>query len=256
MKTTKLLLALFVALASTCNTYAQRTEVIAHRGYWKTAGSAQNSLASIREADRIACYGSELDVWMTSDKVLVVNHDRTFKGVTIQDASLKTCSTITLDNGEQLPTLRQYLKKARKLQVKIILELKSHRTPEQETEACRQITEMVSQLHLEDRMEYIAFSLHATKELIRLAPQGTPVYYLNGDLNPSQLKAIGCAGPDYHIKVFKEHPEWIDECHRLGMKVNVWTVDNPDDMDFFIEKGVDFITTNEPVLLQTKLEKL
>ena len=132
MKTTKLLLALFVALASTCNTYAQRTEVIAHRGYWKTAGSAQNSLASIREADRIACYGSELDVWMTSDKVLVVNHDRTFKGVTIQDASLKTCSTITLDNGEQLPTLRQYLKKARKLQVKIILELKSHRALEQE----------------------------------------------------------------------------------------------------------------------------
>lgn len=256
MKKTTFLLLLFMGLASTFSSYAQRTEVIAHRGYWKTAGSAQNSLASIQKADQIGCYGSELDVWMTSDKELVVNHDRTFKGVTIQEATLKTCSTLTLDNGEQLPTLWKYLKKARKLQTNIILELKSHRTPEQETEACERIIEMVRRLRLEDRMEYIAFSLHATKELIRLAPKGTPVYYLNGDLTPSQLKAIGCAGPDYHIKVFKEHPEWIEECHRLGMKVNVWTVDSADDMDYFIKKGVDFITTNEPVLLQEKLKNL
>jgi len=36
-------------------------------------------------------------------------------------------------------------------------------------------------------MEYITFSLHAMKEFIRLAPAGTPVFYLNGFLCHSRL---------------------------------------------------------------------
>ena len=58
---------------------------------------------------------------------------------------------------------------------------------------------------------------------------------------------MGCAGPDYHFSVFKKHPEWIKECHDLGMKVNAWTVNDAKDMEWLISQGVDFITTNEPV---------
>lgn len=57
---------------------------------------------------------------------------------------------------------------------------------------------MIKEMGLEERTEYITFSRHATKEFIRLAPKGTPVYYLEGDLNPQELKDMGCAGPDYH----------------------------------------------------------
>ena len=32
---------------------AAQTQIVAHRGYWKTAGSAQNSLSAYRNADRI-----------------------------------------------------------------------------------------------------------------------------------------------------------------------------------------------------------
>ena len=108
-------------------------------------------------------------------------------------------------------------------------------------------------MKLEDRVEYIAFSLHATKEFIRLAPAGTPVFYLNGDLSPKELKEIGCAGADYHLGVFKKHPEWI-ELHKLGMKVNVWTVNKAEDMQWLIDRKVDFITTNEPLVLQQLLK--
>ena len=38
------------------------------------------------------------------------------------------------------------------------------------------------------------------------------------------------------------------------MKVNVWTVDNEDNMKALIEHGVDFITTNEPEVLQKLLK--
>lgn len=256
MKLRNLLFASALTLA-TCgtNAQAQDTQVIAHRGFWKTAGSAQNSIAALVKADSIHCYGSEFDVWLTADNQLVVNHDKVFKGVRMEASMTQECTSLILDNGEHLPTLQQYLDKGKQLSTRLILELKSHKTPEQETRAVEQIVKMVKDMALEERTEYITFSRHATREFIRLAPKGTPVYYLEGDATPKELKEWGCAGPDYHYTVFKKHPEWIKECHDLGMKVNAWTVNDAKDMEWLISQGVDFITTNEPVLLQEVLKK-
>lgn len=241
---------------ATCSTIqAQTTHVIAHRGFWKTPGSAQNSIAALIKADSIGCYGSEFDVWLTADNQLVVNHDDTFQGVTIQNATAETCTAIKLDNGESMPTLRQYLQKAQNLKIQLILELKSHKTPEQETYAVERILEMVKEMNLEKRIEYISFSKHIIKEFIRLAPKGTSVYYLNGDLTPNELKTMGCAGPDYHFTVFKQKNDWIKTCHNLGMKVNAWTVNDPYEMGTLINQKADFITTNEPILLMEILKK-
>ena len=248
------ILASALFLAAVGGIQAQSTQVIAHRGFWKTNGSAQNSIAALVKADSIGCYGSEFDVWLTADNQLVVNHDSTFKGVNMQKSTAQQCTAVILDNGEQLPTLRQYLEKAGQLKTRLILELKSHKTPERETRAVESIVKMVEEMGLEDRMEYIAFSRHATKEFIRLAPKGTPVYYLEGDLSPKELKEWGCAGPDYHFSVFKRHPEWIKESHDLGMKVNAWTINDAKDMKWLIDHGVDFITTNVPVELQEILQ--
>ena len=56
MKIKKLLFA-SALLFSAYNASAQ-TQVIAHRGFWKTEGSAQNSIAALLKADSIGCYGS------------------------------------------------------------------------------------------------------------------------------------------------------------------------------------------------------
>ena len=254
MKLKSLIITSALLLAACGYTQAQSTQVIAHRGFWKTDGSAQNSIAALVKADSINCYGSEFDVWLTADNQLVVNHDSTFKGVNMQKSTAQQCTAVILDNGEQLPTLRQYLEKAGQLKTRLILELKSHKTPEQETRAVESIVKMVKDMGLENRMEYIAFSRHATKEFIRLTPKGTPVYYLEGDRSPKELKEWGCAGPDYHFSVFKRHPEWIKESHDLGMKVNAWTINDAKDMKWLIDHGVDFITTNVPVELQEILQ--
>ncbi|WP_320969546.1 glycerophosphodiester phosphodiesterase family protein [Bacteroides nordii] len=251
MKIKKILLTSALIL-STYSAIAQ-TQVIAHRGYWKTDGSAQNSIAALLKADSIGCYGSEFDVWLTADDKLVVNHDPIFKLKSMERSTAATLTSLKLDNGEQLPTLEQYLKAAKKTKTQLILELKAHSRPERETLAVEKIVNMVKKLGLEKRMEYITFSLHATKEFIRLAPAGTPVFYLDGKLTPKELKEMGCAGPDYHLSVFQRHPEWIKECHDLGLKANAWTVNKPKDMKWLIEKNIDFITTNEPILLQEKV---
>lgn len=126
---------------------AQDTRVIAHRGFWKTAGSAQNSIAALVKADSIHCYGSEFDVWLTADNQLVVDHDGVFKGVRMETSTAKECTSIVLDNGEHLPTLQQYLDKGRQLSTRLILELKAHKTPEQETRAVEQTMKMVKDRH-------------------------------------------------------------------------------------------------------------
>lgn len=246
---------LSTALAvSVITIYAQKTQVIAHRGFWKTAGSAQNSIAALLKADSIGCYGSEFDVWIAKDNKLVVNHDPVYKMMGMEYSKAAALTGLRLSNGENLPSLEEYLKAAQKGNTRLILELKSHSNKKRETKAVQEIIALVKQMGFESRMEYITFSLHAMKEFIRLAPNGTPVFYLNGELSPKELKELGAAGPDYHLGVFQKHPEWIQECHDLGMKVNVWTVDKAEDMKWLIDQKVDFITTNEPTLLQEILK--
>ena len=249
----RILGVLFFIMGTLCA--MAQTEVIAHRGYWKTDGSSQNSIRALVKADSIACYGSEFDVWLTADDVLVVNHDAVFKGVEIETSQSKDARAIVLSNGENLPSLKQYLQAGKDCTTRLVFELKPHKNRLQEAKAVIDGIMMVDRMGLNARVEYITFSADALEEFIKYAPKGTPVYYLNGEKTPQELHKLGAAGMDYNIRVFKKHPEWIKECHDLGMKVNVWTVNKEEDMKWCIEQGVDFITTNEPELLQKLLKK-
>ena len=223
-------------------------KVIAHRGYWKTEGSAQNSLRALEKAAEVKVYGSEFDVHLTADNVLVVNHDNDIQGKPIQTSTYAELKDLKLPNGECIPTLEQYLLKAKEKgnrKVRLIFELKSHQTPERTQEAARRCVEMVNQLKLAKRTEYISFNLDACKELIRQAPKAD-VYYLNGELSPKELKELGFAGLDYHYKVLRTHPEWVQQCKAMGLKSNVWTVDDTAVMREMRDMGVDFLTTNQP----------
>src|SRR5690625_6555704 len=62
---------------------AQKTKIITHRGAWKNTEVPQNSIASLRAAAEQGAWGSEFDVHLTKDDVLVVNHDQDFMGIDI-----------------------------------------------------------------------------------------------------------------------------------------------------------------------------
>lgn len=243
MRLNALFSAIFAAAAITAS--AAVPKVIAHRGHWVPAGSAQNSIRSIVKADSINCFGSEFDVWSTSDGVLVVNHDRKFGGLVIEESPAEKVLAITLPNGEKLPTLDQYLDAAKDLDVKLICEMKAHYNPKTDIEAAKKIVKAINAKGLTERTEYITFSRPGLKELIKLAPNN-PTYYLSGGLSPAELKNLGAAGADYHINEFRKNPQWIKEAHDLGLKINIWTVDDEADMKWCIDNGADFITTNQP----------
>lgn len=125
------------------NSMAELPKVIAHRGYWKTPSSAQNSLRALELADSIGVYGSEFDVWLTKDDVLIVNHDAVINGMDIESSSSKMLLKQKLKNGETVPTLDAFLNRAKKLSVRLICELKPHKDKQREAEAVKRIVEMV-----------------------------------------------------------------------------------------------------------------
>lgn len=230
--------------------FADSPLVVAHRGYWDAPGSAQNSRRSLVKADSVGAYASEFDVWRSKDGVLFVNHDKTFKGVTFCEANSKVLRNIDLDNGENLPSLYSYLCEAQRHPgLRLVLELKEHPDKDAEALAAEECVKMVKEMDLADRTDYITFSKEALRKFAEILPEGAQLMYLSGDLTPMQVKVVGGTGIDYHISALRNHPEWLDEARKLGMKINVWTVDDPADMQWCIDQGVDLITTNQPVRL-------
>lgn len=248
------ILGLIAVLLITASTLSAQTKVIAHRGFWDTEGSAQNSIAALSKAYEIAVYGAEFDVLVTSDGVPVINHDNTIQGFDIQEMPYKKLKDLKLSNGETLPTLEEYLSQGKEYsEMQLVLEIKSHKTKKAEDKAVAIIVNLVKKMHLEDQVEYISFSMNACKELLRLSPD-SQIAYLTGDLSPTEIHAIGLTGIDYHYDVFTKNPEWIDEARMLGLTINVWTVNKEENMINLIEKGVDFITTDKPLEVQKLLE--
>ena len=235
---------------------AAQPKVIAHRGYWTAPESAQNSLASFTKADAVGVYGSEIDVWLTADNKLIVNHDRKYKGTDIdmEKSTAKEITAIVLPNGENIPTFDAYLKLvASKPDTRLILEMKSLSDYNREDLAAEKIVRELKKYKVLERTDIIAFSINACLAFKKLLPD-TRIYYLNGDLPPKSIKKLGLAGIDYSMGVLRKHPQWVKEAHDLGLEVNVWTVDSEEDMKYFIGLGVDYITTDYPERLQALLK--
>ena len=236
---------------------AAQPKVIAHRGYWTAPESAQNSLASFTKANAVGVYGSEIDVWLTADNKLIVNHDRKYKGTDIdmEKSTAKEITAIVLPNGENIPTFDAYLKLvASKPDTRLILEMKSLSDYNREDLAAEKIVRELKKYKVLERTDIIAFSINACLAFKKLLPD-TRIYYLNGDLPPKSIKKLGLAGIDYSMGVLRKHPQWVKEAHELGLEVNVWTVDSEEDMKYFIGLGVDYITTDYPERLQALLKK-
>lgn len=254
MKKIVLLLVLIIGI----QIITAQTQIIAHRGYWKTVGSAQNSITALQKADSIGVYGSEIDVWMSADGVPMINHDDSIfyngKKISVQDTDSKILKSIQLPNGESMPTLEEYLDTFKKTKdIKLIIELKKHRTKAQEDKLTEKTLKMVKSRKLQNRVEYISFGLNFTTKIIHMDPKAI-VYYLNGDLSPQVMKEIGASGIDYHHSVINKNPDWVRQCHDLGLKVNVWTVNKPEDIRSMLDLKVDFITTDVPLQVREMMQ--
>jgi beta-glucanase (GH16 family)/glycerophosphoryl diester phosphodiesterase len=256
------LIAVLLVYVVSMNASAQKTitswnknQVIAHRGAWKKNKLPENSIASLKEAIRLKCFGSEFDVHLSLDSVLVVNHDPTFLGMAIAKSTYAQLLTKKLSNGESIPTLESYLKAGLKQQkTKLILELKPQKMGIERDEYMTEMAlQMVRKLKAEAWVEYISFSFDICKYVVAHMPNAK-VAYLNGDVAPAEVKAAGVTGLDYHYSAFQKN-DWIWPAKQLGLTVNAWTINGVPEMEWLIANEVEFITTNEPELLFEVIKK-
>ena len=251
-------LMLFSALSASCQDQPDgKIAVVAHRGYWncEEAGHAKNSLAALKCAQKAGFWGSEFDVNMTSDEVLLVYHDSMIDGKVIDQTPYEEFKDVKLTNGEPIPTIDDYLRQVKECPGTVMVyELKKHSTPEIEDRLVDLTAEKLKEYGLDspDRVVFISFSLNICKRLALTMP-GYTVQYLGGDISPEELNGFGISGIDYHYSVLSKNPDWIKSAKEHGMSVNAWTVDKENDMNDMFRLGTDMLTTDEPALARTLL---
>lgn len=227
------------------------TRIVAHRGYWNCdeAGYAKNSIASLKCAQQAGFWGSEFDVNMTSDGVLLVFHDDKVKGKKIEAHPHEDFKYYRLKNGEPIPTLDEYLEQAKKHpQTMLIFELKKHSCDEVEEKFVNLSIEKLKEHGLLDpsRVMFISFSKYICERISQLLP-AFDVQYLEGDLTPAEVKKAGIRGIDYKHTVLRTNKKWVAKARQLGMSTNSWTVNKEEDMEVILDMKIDMLTTDYPL---------
>jgi beta-glucanase (GH16 family) len=249
-KKTSLLLLFTITFLSTQLVNAQpfhSNKIVAHRGAWKNTGAPQNSIASLENAIKLGCTGSEFDVRMTKDEVLVINHDPHYEGMDIEKTDYAELIKKPLKNGEKLPTLEEYLKAGMKqTKTRLVTEIKpSPAGKERALLLAEKTVNLVKQLKAQKWVVYISFDYDIMKK-VRELDKDAKLQYLNGNLSAAQLQADNIGGLDYHFSVLQKDEQWIANAQKAGIVTNAWTVNDTLVMDYFFVRNIDFLTTDEP----------
>jgi len=232
--------------------------IVAHRGFHKYDGSAENTVSAMVNAIDHDFYGTEFDMQVTGDDVAIVFHDDMLEGIPIQEvpySEIMNYPASTLSNGESIPMLKNFMEayakaldaqQLRGATTRLFFEIKTPHNADKVDLAAAIAYEAVTQHQLEKNVCFISFSLAVCKAMAGLMPNAD-IAYLGGDIPPRQLKEMGINAIDYHFKVLIEHPEWIKEAHLLGMRVIAWTVNDEKIAHRLKDMGVDLITTDLPL---------
>lgn len=242
---------LIATIASFCmlqQMNAQDTKIIAHRGAWKEFNLPENSIAALQKAIEIKSFGSEFDVRRTLDGKLVVNHDPTHFGDTIELKTYAALNEKKLSNGEDLPLLQDYFKKgtASNHHTLLICEIKAallSNTTSQLTAS--ETVELAKQLGIENRIIYISFDFEVLQNIKTLRP-GATVLYLENNRTLEQIMAAKFNGINFNYAQFLGNPSIAANAKKLHLMLGSWTVNKDEDFNHLLEQGIQYITTNFP----------
>jgi glycerophosphoryl diester phosphodiesterase len=108
----------------------------------------------------------------------------------------------------------------------------------------------------DNRVIVMSFAPTAVRRVRLLAPD-IPTVLLIERLYPQRRAAflppgVSIAGPGLHV--LRAEPEFVARAHARGHQVFVWTVDDPADVEYVIDLGVDTIITDHPLEVRQLLD--
>jgi glycerophosphoryl diester phosphodiesterase len=216
---------------------------IGHRG--ARAYAPENTLTSFKKAMEIGVDAVELDVRKTKDNQLVVIHDADVKRTTngeglVSELTLKEIKSFSAESGEKIPTLQEALDFLDK-KVKVFIELKEAGVEEQ----------VLSKVHaksLEKSVVIVSFLEDALKKVRELDKDIETGLIYAKHKNP--IKAALELKANYLLAFYRfTHTANVQKAHQNGLKVIVWTINKPEEVEEYAAKGVDGIASDKPDIL-------
>ena len=222
----------------------QGTRVVAHRGL--------SGLERENTASAFVAAGNRPYFGITNDGHFVINHDGNLQRIAGEDLGVEGLSWDSLrkivlfdTDGTKgrydlrLANLENYISICKKYEKYCVLELKSVFTQE-ETDAMIRLIDGLGWL---DHVIFISFH-YEDLEKVRATLPDQPCQFLTGENGDGLIARLRDDRMDIDILHTSLTRERVEAMHAAGLKVNCWTVDDPERAAELASWGVDFITTN------------
>ncbi len=215
------------------------TAVFAHRGC--SEGFVENTLDAFVEARRLGADGVELDVRLTADGALAVHHDAEIPRLgVIGDLAVA-------DLPPHVPLLADVLAVCDGMTVNVEIKNAPQDPGWDAGEALAALTAAaIEEAGWTDRVIVSSFQV-ATLRAVQVADGRLALGALWGfgsDPGPALAEAAEAGFRAVHPFVTSVDPELVDRAHALGLAVNAWTVNAPDDLRAMVAWGVDTVITD------------
>ncbi|MYT21091.1 glycerophosphodiester phosphodiesterase [Streptomyces sp. SID7760] len=247
---------------------ARDVRVIAHRG--ASHEHPEHTLAAYRQAIDDGADALECDVRLSADGRLVCVHDRRVERTSDGRGVVSAMTYEELagldfggwkgeaHRGAQVLLFEDLLKEALAADRPVGLAVETKHPTRAggrlEAELVRVLREHGLADGSDGRVEVMSFSRNALVRLHRLAPGLSAVYLIERRLRPARPPFAGHAGPG--IDLVRKDPGLVARLKAKGLRVRVWTVDEPEDVELCVRLGVDTLITNRPREVREQLRRL
>lgn len=234
-------------------------EITAHKGNIFIA--IENTLEAIEVAAEQGAHYAEIDIQRSKDGQLFLFHDTNLKRITginksIKDLTYEEISKIDISfygneklRGNKVPLLEDAIILAKNKDIKLNIELKTNDNNEA---VAKDLVTLLKEHNFIYNCVVTSFNYDVLQEVKKTNPRvktGYLMYLIKGDLNKLNVDFISIEETIATKKI-------IDDAHTLGMEVHIWTINDKDDIEKFINLGVDNIITDQVELCFEVLENL
>ena len=215
------------------------TAVFAHRGC--TEGFTENTIDAFAEARRLGGDGVELDVRLTADGALAVHHDAEIPGLGAI-AQLEVA-----DLPAHVPLLADVLAVCEGMVVNVEIKNAPQDPGWDAGEAVAALTAAtIEEAGWTTRVIVSSFQM-ATLRAVQAADGRLALGALWGfaaEAEPALAAAAEAGFVAVHPFVMSVSPDLVERAHAMGLAVNVWTVNAPEDLRAMVAAGVDTVITD------------
>ena len=230
-------------------------ETIAHRGY--VAKGVENSIEALEGAAEVGADYVEFDIILTKDNKFVVMHDYNLKRLAglnkrVQDMNFDEVVGLTIKQGDytsKIPSLEEFVNKAKELNMKLVIELKPHGS-----EPANYIDTLIGEIKRLKFENYKFMSLNSKvmEELETKVPNLETGYVI-----PLQFGNFHHSNVDFFvIEDFSYRDRLVEQARKENKQVFVWTINNPALITKYLQSPADGIITDEPELVKDEKDIL